>query len=284
MFINNPRLRLIIGIIGISLTAACNVFPVWPPNFFEEPPTDPGEFGFREYRVDVPDGADGQPAGITMFVPEQAEEPVPALLWVLGSNVQAYYHQSLHEILASWGYAVIIPDGRPLTFTDFNYHRRNVDLAKQAFDLAVDGELGIEIDPERIAVGGYSIGGTMATFLAAEEPRAAAIVMWAPTRAPFWTGVEPDPLFAAVTQPSYFLLGEFDNIEPPDGFPREMQTKMEDSESTEYIIPEGLHLYFQQVTAADSITDPLSSITRFEQQGIAIERTLSYLNEQLAAE
>jgi dienelactone hydrolase len=199
---------------------------------------------------------------------------------VLGSNVQPYYHQSLHETLASWGYAVIVPDARPLTFTDFQYHRRNVDLAKQALDLALAGDLNVSVDTDRIGFGGYSIGGTMAVFAAAEDPRIDTVVLWAPTGSPFWTGVTPGALYPQVTQPVYFLLAELDNVEPPTGFPAELDAALINAETTTYIIPQGLHLYFQQPTGADSPTDPESDLTRFEQQGIAIERTQDWLDTQ----
>lgn len=268
----------------ILLNAGCSldgdIFPIWPPNFFDESPAEVGLFGVAERRIEVPDGADGEPTGITLFSPQNAVGARPTFVWVTGSNVQAYYQQSLHETLASWGYVVIVPDSRPLTFTDFNYHRRNVDLAKQAIQKAIDGELDVIVDTERLAVGGYSIGGTMAAFVAAEEPRVDAIVFWAPTRAPFWTGLDPDELFPLVTQPAYYLLAELDNIEPPDGFPVEMKAKMSQSEATTYVIPQGLHLYFQQPTGAD-LANPESELTRLEQQEIAIERTRAWLDETL---
>lgn len=265
------------------LLVACttNIFPVWPANYFDESPAEPGEFATTETVINVPQGADGQPTKITVFSPTDATGPRPAFIWVLGSNVQPYYHQSLHETLASWGYVVIVPDARPLTFTDFQYHRRNVDLAKQALDLALAGDLNVSIDPDRIGIGGYSIGATMATFAAAEDPRLAAIALWAPTSSPFWTGVNPDTLWPQVTQPSYFLLAELDHVEPPDGFPKDLQASLTQSEITEYIIPQGLHLYFQQPTGADSPTDPVSTLTRFEQQGIAINLTRAWLDDQL---
>lgn len=266
---------------ALLIGCAGNIFPVWPAVYFDEPPAELGEFKTTEYQVDVPDGADGQPASITVFAPQDAAGPRPAFIWVLGSNVQPYYHQSLHETLASWGYVVIVPEARPLTFTDSQYHRRNVDLARQAFDLALAGDLDADIDPQRVAIGGYSIGATMATFAAAEDPRLAAIVLWAPTNSPVWTGVAPDALWPQVTQPTYFLLAELDHVEPPAGFPKDLQRRLAQAEISEYIIPQGLHLYFQQPTGADNPTDPESTITRFEQQGIAIERTRAYLDEQL---
>jgi dienelactone hydrolase len=261
------------------------IFPVWPANFFDEPPTAQGAATVAETRVEIPEGADGEPAGVTVFAPTDAAGPRPALVWVTGSNVQAYYHQSLHETLASWGYVVIVPDGRPLTFTDFEYHRRTIDLAKQALDLALAGDLGVTIDADRLAVGGYSIGGTLAAVMAAEDARVDAIVLWAPTSSPFWTGI-PDPrqTLPDVTQPALFLLAELDHVEPPSGFPAEMQALMTQSATTAVIIPQGLHLYFQQPTGADRPSDPDSTLTRFEQQGIAIEETLAYLDGVLGVE
>lgn len=260
-----------------------DIFPIWPAVPFDEPPAKLGPFSIREFRVDVPNGADGDPAGITVFAPADAETagPAPVLVWVLGSNVQAYYHQSLHETLASWGYAVIVSDGRPLTFTDFQYHRRTIDLARQALDLAIAGAFGFDVDAEKIAVGGYSIGGTLSAFMAAEDARVDAIAMWAPTDSPFWTGVDPAALYPRVTQPSYFLLAELDNVEPPGEYPKEMQRQMINSAITEFVIPQGLHLFFQQPTGADSASDPATTLTRFEQQGIAIERTRAYLDNAL---
>ncbi len=268
------------SVVGCPFLGGDGIFPVWPPNFFDEPPAEVGPYTPKEFRVDVPDGADGEPTAVTVFAPEDADGPRPTVLAVLGSNVQPYYHQSLYETLASWGYVVIISEGRPLTFTDFRYHARTISLARQALDLGLAGDLDVNVDPDRIAVGGYSIGGTLAIFTAARDDRIDAVFTWAPTSSPFWTGVTPEDLYPRVTQPAYFLLAELDHVEPIDGFPRDIQAAMTQSEITEYIIPEGLHLYFQQPTGADNPTDPESSLTRFEQQGIAIERTRAWLDEQ----
>jgi dienelactone hydrolase len=274
------------GAFLLPVLAGCDasIFPIWEPNVFDKPPAALGPLATREYRVEVPEGADGEPLGITIFTPVEAEGPLPAFVWVMGSNVQPYYHQSLHETLASWGYAVIVPETRLLMLTDLTYHRRNMDLVKQAIQLALDGELDVAIDEQRIAAGGYSIGATMAAFVAAEEQRVDALVFWAPTGSPFWTGVDPDVLLPQVTQPAYYLLGEFDTLALPDGFPAELQRKMPDSKAEVYVIPEGLHLYFQQPTGADTPSDPESGLTRFEQQGIAIERTRAWLDATLYIE
>ncbi len=255
------------------------VFPVWDENYFDAPPAELGPYDVIERRVDVPDGADGRPSGITIFEPADAPGPLPAFVWVMGSNVQAYYHQSLHETLASWGYAVIVPDTRPLWFADLRYHRRIVQLALQAVDMAVAGDLGLTIDPERIAAGGYSIGGPLAAFTAAQDGRISHLVFWAPDGSPVWSGVRPARLYPDVWQPALYVLGELDPSAGPEGYPKEMQAQMPDSEATVAVIPGGVHLFFQQPVGADG-RNPETDLTRFEQQGIAIETTRRYLNER----
>jgi dienelactone hydrolase len=202
------------------------------------------------------------------------------MVWIMGSNVQAYYHQSLHETLASYGYAVIAPDTRPIRFTDPIYHQRNVALGVQAFNLAAADELGMDIDPERIVFGGYSIGGTLAGFAAVQEPTAAGIVMWVPSSSPIWQGVELEDL-ALVNQPSFYVLGELDDVSPPEGWPATLEGLMPLSDATRIIIPDAVHLYFQQPTGVDDRIPP-TTITRFEQQQTAIQATLDYLNGLLA--
>lgn len=270
-----------LGLIGTTAGCDGNIFPIWEPNNFETNPAQLGSFGFTERRVEIDNGADGMPVGFTIFEPVGATGPLPAFIWVLGSNVQSYYHQSLHEALASWGYLVIVPDTRPLTFTDFEYHKRNTDIALQALQMAVDGEFGVAVDAGRIGAGGYSIGGTMAAFAAGLDARIKALVFWAPSDSPFWTGVDPNAVLPLVGAPSLFLLAEYDIVAPADGWPATMQGLMSGSEKTVEIIPMGLHLYFQQPTGADSESDPETPLTRFEQQGIAIDRTREYLDGNL---
>lgn len=270
-----------LGLIGITAGCDGNIFPIWEPNNFETNPAQLGSFGFTERRVEIDNGADGMPVGFTIFEPVGATGPLPAFIWVLGSNVQSYYHQSLHEALASWGYLVIVPDTRPLTFTDFEYHKRNTDIALQALQMAVDGEFGVAVDAGRIGAGGFSIGGTMAAFAAGLDARIKALVFWAPSDSPFWTGVDPNAVLPLVGAPSLFLLAEYDIVAPADGWPAAMQGLMSGSEKTVEIIPMGLHLYFQQPTGADSESDPETPLTRFEQQGIAIDRTRTYLKAKL---
>ena len=258
------------------------LFPVWERNDFDTPPTEPGPFQFEERRVEVEDGADGKPFGITVFAPKDASPPLPVFMWVMGSNVQAYYHQSLHEILASFGYLVLVPDTRPLRFADFNYHNRIVLLAEQTLDMAMADEFGVEVDTDRIAAGGYSVGGPLAASLAARKQEVDALVHWAPSGAPFWQGIDAEALYPLVVQPSLYVLGEFDEDAPPEGgFPDAMQTAMTNAPAEEVVIEGAVHHQFQQPTGADQFSG-VAAISRFEQQGRAIDITREWLDTLFA--
>ena len=277
-------MRIVTALAVACLFTGCGVieqrlFPIWEPNFFETPPAEQGPFAVVERRVDVADGADGQPFGITVFEPQDASGALPVFVWVMGSNVQAYYHQSLHETLASWGYLVLVPDTRPLRFTDFQYHNRLVLLAEQTIGLARDGAIGPTVDDTRIAAGGYSIGGPLSAFTAARVPQLGALVYWAPSGSPIWQGLDPDALFPQVDEPSLYVLGELDDDAPVDGgFPDTMQAAM--PAPFEQVVIEGAsHHQFQQPTGADQFSNT-PEITREEQQRIAITTTREWLDTQ----
>lgn len=254
------------------------LFPEWEANNFDSPPAAVGPYAITERVVDTLRGADNCLLEMTVFEPQDLDGAKPLLVWVQGSNVQPYYQQSLHETLASWGYVVVVPDTRPLTIVpDSFYHLRNTVNGQVAIGRALSGDLGVEVDPEKIAAGGYSIGATMTTFLAARDSRVKGSVLWAPTTAPFWTGVDPDKLYPGVTSSVHFLLGELDDL--AGDYPDAMQAAMINAAITVEVIEGGTHLYFMQPTGADDINiDPPTDLTRFEQQGIAIEATRSYLD------
>ncbi len=271
-------------VLAVLLIAGCgrleqNLFPIWEENYFETPPAATGPFAIEEKRIEIEEGADGDPFGITVFQPVDAEGPLPVFMWVMGSNVQAYYHQSLHEILASWGYLVLVPDTRPLLFTDLRYHRRIALLAEQTLELALTGGIGPEVDDGRIAVGGYSVGGPLAAFTAARSEVIDAIVYWAPAGSPIWQGLRPRKLFPLVNQDSLYILGELDDNAPVEGgYPDEMQAAMP-ATFEEFVIEGASHHQFQQPTGADQFSNT-PEINRETQQGIAITKTREWLDAQ----
>lgn len=276
-----------VGLLVLCALAGCTIvggqaliFPIWPRVDFDSPPAPLGPYGYTERRIEDLPGDDGSPFGLTIFEPVGAEGPRPAFFWILGSNVQAYYHQSLHENLASWGYIVVVPDARLLTFTDQQYHARNTALSKQAMRLALNGDLGLNIDVTKAAAGGYSVGGTISAMAAADEARIRTLIFWAPSESPFWLGLSPVGLVDRVTAPSYYVLAELDTVSPADKWPAQLKQLMPNSPATDYIIPSAVHLYFQQPTGADKDEVP-TTLTRFEQQGIAIDLTRKRLDSEL---
>ena len=84
-----------------------------------------------------------------------------------------------------------------------------------------------------------------------------------------------------MASPTLFVLGELDYLAPVGGFPAALQDALVASETEVQVIRGGTHLFVQQPTGADSPFDPPTFLTRFEQQGIAIEATRAYLNELL---
>lgn len=283
------------GIIGLGLLVLLggvlasgvvenNLFRVWEPNPLDPPPAAQGPFEVATDRIDVPEGADGEPFGITVYRPDGAEGPLPVFVWVMGSNVQAYYHEELHETLASWGYLVVAPDTRPLRFIDLRHHGKVVALAEQATDLALAGELGAEADPDRLALGGYSVGGPLAAFVAAGDDEADALVHWAPAPPPYWQGVDADERYPLVDQPSFYVFGSLDEFSPADGGPADdLQAAMPDAPVTEVVIEGASHHQFQQPLGTPGLFPP-ADISMEDQQRQAIEATLTWLDETLAIE
>lgn len=132
-------------------------------------------------------------------------------------------------------------------------------------------------------MGGYSVGGAIATFVAALSPNVSGSVLWAPTASPRWQGVDPELLWPQVVSPTRLLLGELDTLAPPDGFPADLEDALANSPTERQVILGGTHLFFQQPTGADSLADPPTDLTRFEQQAIAIDATRRWLHALIGA-
>lgn len=268
---------------AVGLVAGCQletlIFPVFTePFLLPEPPAELGPYAFSETRLELDDLGDGQPGGITIFAPVDAAGPRPALVWVLGVNNRPHFHQSFHEYMASWGYVDIVPDTRDIRFTDTQYHARNIANAVHTAAAALAGDLNVNVDAQRVAIGGYSVGATLAALAAPQLPEVQAVVLWAPAPAFVWQGVDPYAVLPQVTQPSWFLLAEFDNV--VGDWPQQLMALMTQSPQSEYLVANGVHLYFQQPPSVDD-RNPATPITRPEQMRVALEQTRAYLDGAL---
>ncbi|MEM7711593.1 MAG: alpha/beta fold hydrolase [Pseudomonadota bacterium] len=139
------------------------------------------------YRAALPDG----PA------PEAGH---PALLFLHGaarSGADVLARRAMVETFRDAGYAVIAPDGLPRPdvrdtrgwfFLPEGLRVRLRDDAAFVAEVVADAAARHGVDPDRVALGGYSIGGSMAWWIACREPETAAA--YVPVAGAFW---EPQP-------------------------------------------------------------------------------------------
>lgn len=268
-------LLLLVPLCGCGIEAT--IFPFLGPQPLAELPAPLGPYAFTERSIRVDNLGDGQPGIITVFEPVDAEGPRPTLVWVQGINSEPYYQQSFHEYMASWGYIEVVPATRPMNFLDPLFNKRITDIANHAFSIAAEGAHGLACDSQRMALGGYSAGGSMAAFAAAGEPRAKALAMWVPAQALIWQGVSPSRLLPRIQVPSLFLLPELEISK----WPLKMQGLMTESAQTVIVIAGGTHVQFQEPTVSDS-QDPAKDLTVEEQMAQALPITRAFLDEKMA--
>ena len=129
------------------------------------------------YHLELPDEPDGAP--VVMF-----------LHGLGGSGAGTIRNKGLVQGFTARGYAFIAPTGLPrpgLNRTAWSFHP---DLPNQRDEVAFFQEIVAEladnhgIDPDRVLLGGFSIGGSMAAFVACKNP--AAFAAYAPVAGGLW--------------------------------------------------------------------------------------------------
>lgn len=142
----------------------------------------PCEIDGGSYHIATPKGADG---------------PVGAILFLHGAGGQGTGILRMGGAILARGYAVIGPNGLTRPNARFgpgwSFHPdRPKQRDEQAFLRAViaDAAETHDIDPDRILLGGFSIGGSMASYLACDAPDLARA--YAPVGGSFWRP-HPDP-------------------------------------------------------------------------------------------
>ena len=104
-----------------------------------------------------------------------ADERVGAILLVFGVNNVGRNHPAvvrLADALARTGVAVLVPDSR--TLLEGRLEVGEIDGVVRAFELLAARP---EVDPARVSIAGFSVGGSLA-LLAARDPRIADRVQW----------------------------------------------------------------------------------------------------------
>lgn len=126
-------------------------------------------------------------------LPPDATGPMPAVLFIHGyggSGAGALRNRGMVDAILARGYAVIAPSGLPMPGRaggTWSFHPdRPGPRDEIAFITAVrdDAAARHAIDPERILMAGFSIGGSMTAYLACAAPESFAA--YAPVGGNFW--------------------------------------------------------------------------------------------------
>ena len=150
------------------------------PNLLDAGPKPLNLFSEAPRRSAVPYrtvGADDEPELAELWLPAwaSAERPAGAMLLVLGVNNVGRNHPAVERVadgLARTGVAVLVPDSRVLL--EGRLELGEVDGVVRAFQVLAGRP---EVDPTRLGIVGFSVGGSLA-LLAAGDPRIAEEVRW----------------------------------------------------------------------------------------------------------
>ena len=158
-------LAVALGLMATEVTAACAEDPL------------PCALPDGSYHVALPDGP----------------SPYPAVVFLHGfggSGEGTLRNTAMVEALLARGYAVIAPDGQPRpgqTGRSWDFHpQRPATRNEAAFIQAVasDASLRFNLTRDRMILAGFSIGGSMVSYLACADPP--QFSAYAPVAGSFW--------------------------------------------------------------------------------------------------
>ncbi len=174
-----------------------------PLAWFSEPP--------RRTAVEYRPGVDGgEPELAELWLPAWASEDqrAGAVLLVLGVNNVGRNHPVVERVadaLARTGVAVLVPDSAILL--EGRLEAGEVDGVVRAYETLASRP---EVDPERVGVAGFSVGGSLA-LLAAADPRIATDVRWVNA---FGAFADAETYLASVASHAYLDAGAAVEWEP----------------------------------------------------------------------
>jgi polyhydroxybutyrate depolymerase len=128
-----------------------------------------------------------------IVLPDGAKGPVPAILLIHGyggEGLGTIRNKGMVNLMLGRGYAVIAPDGQPRDNGDgrtWDFHPdRPATRDEVAFLIAVadDAAATYGLDRDRMLLAGFSIGGSMTSYVACQAPDAFAA--YAPVAGSFW--------------------------------------------------------------------------------------------------
>jgi polyhydroxybutyrate depolymerase len=128
-----------------------------------------------------------------IVLPDGAKGPVPAILLLHGyggEGVGTIRNKGMVDLMLGRGYAVIAPDGQPRENGEgrsWGFHpERPSKRDETAFLIAVADDAAVRFGLKRdeMLLAGFSIGGSMTSYVACQAP--AAFAAYAPVAGSFW--------------------------------------------------------------------------------------------------
>lgn len=156
-----------------------------------------------------------------IVVPEGAAGPVPAIMLLHGyggEGVGTLRNRPMVDLMLARGYAVIAPDGQPRrngNGRSWDFHPdRPATRDETAFLTAVadDAAARFGVERDRMLLAGFSIGGSMTSYVACARPDAFAA--YAPVAGSFW---RPHPAACAGPVRLFHTHGTADRTVPLEG-------------------------------------------------------------------
>lgn len=153
-------------------------------------------------------------------LPERIEGPIPAILLLHGYGGEGLgmIRNRMVSLMTGLGYAVIAPDGQPRGNGEgrtWDFHPdRPATRDETAFLMAVaeDASARFGLNRDRMLLAGFSIGGSMTSYVACAEPQAFAA--YAPVAGSFW---RPHPVACAGPVRLFHTHGKADRTVPLEG-------------------------------------------------------------------
>jgi polyhydroxybutyrate depolymerase len=171
-------------------------------------------------------GPDSGPCAIPggtyhIVLPDGASGPIPAILLLHGyggEGLGTIRNKPMVNLMLDRGYAVIAPDGQPRDNGDgrtWDFHPdRPATRDETAFLIAVADDAASRFDLQRdqMLLAGFSIGGSMTSYVACARPDAFAA--YAPVAGSFW---RPHPARCAGPVRLFHTHGKADRTVPLEG-------------------------------------------------------------------
>ncbi len=144
-------------------------------------PIEPGPHEVAEsyFELSIPGGLFGDILPLHIYLP-QSEGTFPVVVFVHGFMLSSGDYASYGPHLASWGYAVVLPElpgsiTNPTTHVELKEHL--VTILDWIDDQSGDfpGPLTGKANPDHLGLAGHSMGGKISLLTASEDPRPSAI-------------------------------------------------------------------------------------------------------------